>query len=301
MAERGLLAQLSDELAAAVETAGRSIVRVNGRRRQAASGLVWGADGLIVTADHVIEREEDLTVGLPDGKEVKATIAGRDPGTDLAVLKAEASGLPVIGQADGVKVGSIVVAVARPGEAVSATFGVVSAIGGQVRTMRGGQLDGFIRTDAVLYPGYSGGALIDAAGQAIGLSTSHFGQGAGFAIRIGTVQRVAEALRTGGRVRRGYLGVSSQPVALPAAIRQQLGLAQESGLLLVGVEPGGPAEQGGLLIGDLLIALAGDPIRDTDDLQRALGSDRVGQAVPARVVRGGQASDLSLTIGERPQ
>ncbi|HEY3108891.1 MAG TPA: trypsin-like peptidase domain-containing protein [Chloroflexota bacterium] len=301
MAGQGLLAQLSDELAAAVETAGRSIVRVNGRRRQAASGLVWAADGLIVTADHVIEREEDLTVALPDGKEVKATIAGRDPGTDLAVLKAEASGLQPIGQADGVKVGSLVVAVARPGENVSATLGVVSAVGGQVRTMRGGQLDGFIRTDAVLYPGYSGGALIDTAGQAIGLSTSHFGQGAGFAIRIGTVQRVAEALRTGGRVRRGYLGVSSQPVALPAAIRQQLGLAQESGLLLVGVEPGGPAEQGGLLIGDLLIALAGDPIRDTDDLQRALGSDRVGQALAARVVRGGQAADLSLTVGERPQ
>src|SRR2546426_8014622 len=154
MAGQGLLAQLSDELAAAVETAGRSIVRVNGRRRQAASGLVWAADGLIVTADHVIEREEDLTVGLPDGKEVKATIAGRDPGTDLAVLKAEASGLQPIGQADGVKVGSIVLAVARPGENLSATLGVVSAVGGQVRTMRGGQIDGYIRTDAVLYPGY---------------------------------------------------------------------------------------------------------------------------------------------------
>src|SRR5438093_5434027 len=298
MAGQGLLAQLSDELATAVETAGRSIVRVNGRRRQAASGLVWAADGLIVTADHVIEREEDLSVGLPDGKEVKATIVGRDPGTDLAVLRAESSGLTPIAQAEGVKVGGIVLAVARPSDSVSATLGVVSAVGGQVRTMRGGQLDGFIRTDAVLYPGYSGGALIDTAGRAVGLSTSHFGQGAGFAIRIGTVQRVAEALRTGGRVKRGYLGVSSQPVALPAAIRQQLGLEQESGLLLVGVEPGGPAEQGGLLIGDLLIALAGDPIRDTDDLQRALGSDRVGQAISARVVRGGQATDLSLTVGE---
>jgi S1-C subfamily serine protease len=301
MAGQGLLAQLSDELAAAVETAGRSIVRVNGRRRQAASGLVWAADGLIVTADHVIERDEELTVGLPDGREVKATIVGRDPGTDLAVIKAEASGLTPITPADGVKVGSIVLAVARPGESTSATLGVVSAVGGQVRTMRGGQLDGFIRTDAILYPGYSGGALIDTNGAAVGLSTSHFGQGAGFAIRIGTVQRVAEALRTGGRVKRGYLGVSSQPVALPAAIKQQLSLEQESALLLVGVEPGGPAEQGGLLIGDLLIALGGDPIRDTDDLQRALGSDRVGQSVPARVVRGGQATDLSLTIGERPQ
>jgi S1-C subfamily serine protease len=300
MAEKGLLAQLSDELASAVETAGASIVRVNARPRMPASGVVWAADGLVVTADHVIEREEEITIGLPDGKEVKATIAGRDPGTDLALLRVEATGLRPIGHADAVRVGAIVLAVARPSDAPSASLGVVSAVGGEVRTRRGGTLEGFIRTDAVLYPGYSGGALIDVTGSAVGVSTSHFGQGAGFAIRIGAVQRVVDALRQGGRVKRGYLGVSSQPVAVPTAIREKLGLEQETGLLLIGVEADGPAERGGLFIGDLLINLGGDPIRDTDDLQRALGSDRVGKPVPATVVRGGQRAELSLTVGERP-
>jgi len=296
-----LFAQLSDELAAAVETAGRSLVRVNGRPRQAASGLVWRADGVIVTADHVVERDDDLTVGLPDGTEVAATIVGRDPGTDLAVLRVQASGLQTIQPADGARVGSLVLAVARPGQSTQATLGVVSAIGGQTRTWRGGVLEGFIRTDAVLYPGFSGGALVDSSGAAIGLSTSHFGQGAGFAIPMATVKRVAEQLLTGGRVKRGYLGVTSQPVALPAAIRERLSLEQETGLLLLGVEPGGPAETAGVLIGDVLVGLGGSPLRDTDDLQRALGGDRVGQATQLRCVRGGELRELTVTIGERPR
>lgn len=294
----GVLTQLSDELAGAVEVAGASVVRVDARRRHPASGIVWAADGLIVTADHVIEREEDITVGLPDGRVVKAAIVGRDPGTDVTLLRAEASGLRSIGQADGVRVGALALAVARPGEGVSASVGIVSAVGGQARTARGGVLDGFVRTDAVLYPGFSGGALVDASGSAVGLATSHFGHGAGFAIRIGTVQRIADQLRQGGRVKRGYLGVSSQPVALAAASREKAG--QESGLLLIGVEASGPAEQGGLLQGDVVIGLGGDAVRDTDDLQRALGSDRVGQPVSVRLVRGGQVVEQTVVVGERP-
>jgi S1-C subfamily serine protease len=295
-----LLSQLSDELAAAVEKAGRSVVRVNGRARQAASGIVWSADGVIVTADHVIEQDE-VTIGLPDGRDVTAQIVGRDAGTDLAVLRAQATGLETIGSAEGAKVGALVLAVARPGESVQATLGVVSALGGQVRTWRGGQLDGFVRTDAVLYPGFSGGALVDSSGAALGLSTSHFGQGAGFALPMSTVKRIADQLLAGGRVKRGYLGVTSQPVQLPAAIRQSLQTEQETGLLLLGVEPGGPAEQAGVLIGDVLVGLGGSPLRDTDDLQRALGGDRVGQSQPLRLVRGGESREIAVTIGERPQ
>jgi S1-C subfamily serine protease len=295
-----LLAQLSDELAAAVDKAGRSVVRVNGRPRQSASGVIWSADGVIVTADHVIEKEEDLTVGLPDGKEVSAQVVGRDPGTDLAVLRADATGLETAAQANGAKVGALILAVARPGQSVQATLGVVSALGGQTRTWRGGQLDGFIRTDAVLYPGFSGGALIDSAGSTIGLSTSHFGQGAGFAIPLSTVKRIADQLLKGGRVKRGYLGVTSQPVQLPPAIRERGKIEQETGLLLLGVEPGGPAEQAGVIIGDVLVGLGGDPLRDTDDLQRALAGDRVGQSVALKIVRGGDVRDVNVTIGERP-
>lgn len=297
----GLLGRLSDELAGAVETAGRSVVRVNARRRMPASGLIWSADGAIVTADHILEREEDVTVGLEDGKEIGADVVGRDPTTDLAVLrlKGGASGLTAIRPAESFKVGSLVLAVGRPGSAASATLGVIASIGQSARTSRGGQLDGFVRTDAVLLPGFSGGALVDVSGGAVGLTTSHFGQGTGFAIRMGTVQRVAEQLLQGGRVKRGYLGVSSQPVPLPAGLKEKYTLEQETALLLVGVEPNGPADRGGLLMGDLLVGLGGDPIKDTDDLQWALRSERVGQSVQARVVRGGELREIALQVGER--
>jgi S1-C subfamily serine protease len=303
IAMAGILAQLSDELAGAVETAGGSIVRVNARRRMPASGLIWRADGAIVTADHIIERDDDITVGLPDGSESPAEIVGRDATTDLAVLrlKGAAASLTPIQPAEGFKVGSIVLAVGRPGSSPSASLGVISAVGQSARTSRGGQLDGFVRTDAVLLPGFSGGALVDVSGRAVGLATSHFGQGTGFAIRMGTVQRVAEQLLQGGRVQRGYLGVSSQPVPLPQPLREKLQVEQETALLLVGVEPGGPADAGGLLMGDLLVTLAGDPIKDTDDLQWALRSERVGQAVNALVARGGEARQITVTVGARPQ
>lgn len=294
-----LLSQLSDELAAAVEKVGHSVVRVSGRPRQSASGIVWSPDGAIVTADHVLEQDE-VTVGLPDGRDVAARIVGRDAGTDLAVLRVQASGLEPAAPASAARVGALALAVARPGQSVQATLGVVSALGGQSRTWRGGQLDGFIRTDAVLYPGFSGGALVDASGAAIGLSTSHFGQGAGFALPMSTVRRIADQLLAGGRVKRGYLGVTSQPVQLPAAIREKLELEQETGLLLLGVEPGGPAEQAGVLIGDVLIGLGGAQLRDTDDLQRALSGERVGYSQPLQVIRGGEPREIAVTIGERP-
>jgi S1-C subfamily serine protease len=294
-----VLAALSDNLAGAVEQAGRSVVRVDARRRQSASGVVWADEGLVLTADHVLEREEDLTVGLPDGQTVAATIVGRDPGTDLALLRVQGEGLVSVQQGPQPKVGHLALVVARPGDGLATSIGVVSAIGGPARTWRGGQLDGFVRTDATFYPGFSGGPLVDAGGKMIGLATSHFGQGAGLAITLNTVVRVTSALLSHGRVRRGFLGLSSQPVELPRAVRASLGLEQESGLLVVGVESDGPAERGGLMMGDLLVALGGQPIRNTDDLRGALGPERVGQSTPVRVIRGGEPREVSVTIGER--
>ena len=297
----GVLVAFSDGLAGAVERAGASVVRVEARRRQSASGVLWGADGLVLTADHVLERDEDLVVGLPDGREVAATIVGRDPGTDLALLRAEAPGPAAIERGPAPRVGHLALIVARPGDGLATSIGVVSAIGGPARTRRGGQLDGFIRTDATYYPGFSGGPLVDSAGRMIGLATSQFGggSGAGLAISLETVRRVAESLLSHGRVRRGFLGIGSQPVAIPAALRERLGLSQETGLLVVGVEAGGPAEQGGLLIGDLLIALGGSPVKDTEDLRDQLGADRVGQPTAVRVIRGGEPRELTVTVGER--
>jgi S1-C subfamily serine protease len=295
-----VLGELSELLAGAVERAGGSIVRVDARRRQSASGIVWSADGLVLTADHVLERDEDLAVGLPDGQTVSARIVGRDPSADLALLRAEAAGLRPLAPGEAPRVGHLALIVARPGPAGLATsLGVVSALGGPARTWRGGQLERFVRTDATFYPGFSGGALVDSRGELLGLATSGFGQAAGLVIPLETLQRVAAALLSHGRVRRGYLGLSSQPVALPAALRSALAVEQESGLLVVGVEPGGPAEQAGLLIGDLLLALAGQPLRGTEDLRAALGPDSVGQSIAAGLIRGGERRELAVTIGER--
>ena len=294
----GTLTALSNDLAAAVERAAAATVRVNARRRIPASGVVWGA-GVILTTDHVIEREEEITVGLPDGSEVPATLAGRDPGTDLAILRADVS-LGVIEQGPLPGVGSLVLALARPdAEGPQATLGVVSAVAGPARTWRGGQLDRFIRSDAILYPGFSGGPLIDAGGRAIGINSSYLARGSGIAIPVEVAARVAEALLSHGRVRRGYLGVSSQTVSLPADSKAKAG-GQSSGLLIVRVEPGSASESGGIIIGDILIALGGQPVGDVDDLQRLLGGSAVGQPAPIRVLRGGEPRDLTVTIGERP-
>jgi S1-C subfamily serine protease len=294
-----VLAALSDNLAGAVDQAGRSVVRVDGRRRLSASGVVWPGEGLILTADHVLEREEDLTIGLPDGRTLAATIVGRDSGTDLALLRAEARELAAIQQGPQPSIGHLALLVARPGDGLATSIGVVSALGGPTRTWRGGQLEGFIRTDATFYPGFSGGPLVDTGGKMIGLATSHFGRAVGLAISLATVSRVTSALLSHGRVRRGFPGLSSQPVPLPETLRSSLGLGQESGLLVVGVEPAGPAEAAGLMIGDLLIALGGQAIRNTDDLRAALGPELVGQSAPVRVIRGGESRELSVTIGER--
>lgn len=180
-----------------------------------------------------------------------------------------------------------------------ASIGIISAITGPWRTWRGGMLEKLILTDVTLYPGFSGGALVDASGRVAGLNTSLLARGISAALPVDTLQRVVQAILTQGKVKRGYLGVSTQAVPLPAALSQGLGLSQKSGLLVISVEPGGPAEKGGLMLGDLLVGLGGRPVEDTDDLQTLLGGDRVGQATPVRVIRGGQVQDLNVTIGER--
>lgn len=298
----GILAGLSNELAEAVARAGQHVVRVDARRRVPASGIIWAADGVIVTADHVVETDEGIKVGLPDGREVGARLVGRDPGTDLAVLRAEATELSpaTFVELAEVRVGGLALAIGRPGAGgPMATLGVVSALAGPWRTWRGGLIESLIQTDVTLYPGFSGGALVDATGRVAGLNTSILARGASVAVPAETIRRVVQALLTQGRVRRGYLGVSTQPVAIPTAIAQRLGLSQGSGLLLVGVEPNGPADQGGLLLGDVLVALADQVVRDADDLQALLGSDRVGHATKVRIIRGGESRELTVTIGER--
>ncbi len=290
----GVLQDLSNDLAAAVSTASASIVRVEARRRLAATGIVWSADGLIVTSNHGVERDDNLRVGLPGGEVVEATLVGRDPTTDIAVLRVGASltAASWLETAD-VQVGHLVLALGRPEADVQATLGVVSAVSGEWRTMAGGRVDVYLQTDVVMYPGFSGGPLISAGGAMLGMNSSSLARGVSLTLPTVTLRRVVSTLATHGRIKRGYLGVSAQPVRLPA------GMGQESGLMLTAVEPDSPAEKSGLVLGDTLFHMAGQPIRQMDDLMAVLSGDRAGQSVAGRVLRGGQPIDVTITIGER--
>jgi S1-C subfamily serine protease len=290
------LQDLSNSLAEAVESAASAIVRIEGRRRLPATGIVWAADGVIITANHVVKADE-VSVGLPDGSSVKATVAGRDPSTDLAVLRAEATGLQPAKRSEELAVGHLVLALGRPGRTVQATLGIVSALGESWRTPMGGQIDRYLQTDVVMYPGFSGGPLVSAGGVVLGLNSSGLARGVSLAVPVATLESTAETLLAHGRMRRGYLGVSTQSARLPAAVSQELN--QETGLLIVNVEPDSPADQGGLVLGDTIVGLDGQTIRHHDDLLALLSGDRVDQKVPLSIVRGGEVQTVNVKIGIR--
>jgi len=298
-----LLLGLSNDLAGAVQKAGVAVVAVNARQRVPSSGIHW-SPGVIVTSDHTVERDEEITVTLADGRTVPATLAGRDPSTDIAILKVQGveASTPDIGDSSALAVGQMVLAVGRPGEhGLSASYGVISALSGNWSTYRGGQIDQFVRPDLTFYPGFSGGPLVNARGQIVGMNTSGLTRGLGVTIPASTVNRVADQLLSKGRIARGYLGLGFQPVHLPDSLKNTLSLASNGGLIVVTVEQGGPAEQAGMFIGDVLVALDNTPITDIDAVQSMLGSDRVGKAINARVVRGGVLADVAITVAERPQ
>jgi len=294
--------QMSDALATTVEAVSPSIVRVEARRRLPATGIAWRRDGIIVTAHHVIEQDEDMRLGLHSGQTVTATLVGRDPTTDLAVLRATTPELvpPVWAEPDGasLRLGHLALALGRPGRSVQATLGLVSRRGESWRTPAGGLIDCYIQTDIVMYPGFSGGPLVNAAGQVVGLNTSALLRGLSLTVPVATMRRVVEMLLAHGKIRRGYLGVSTQAVRLPAVLMETL--QQETGLLVMTVEPNSPAEQGGLLLGDTLVTMDGAPVRHPDALLTFLSADRMHTAVLVRLVRGGQLQERSIVIGERP-
>lgn len=293
------LSDLSQTLAAAVEFAGAGVVRVQARPRFPASGIVYSTDGVIVTAHHVVEEEDNIQIGLGDGRTISAKLVGRDPTTDIAVLRAEAKNLSPRSWVDlnALKVGHLSIALGRPGKTVMATLGIVSALGEAWRTPGGGKLDRYLQTDVVMYPGFSGGPLIDASGQLIGMNSSALMRGVSLTIPATTIKSVVETLLTKGRIARGYLGVGAQPVRLPDTLAKSLN--QETGLLIVSVEPGGPADKAGLMLGDTIVAVSGEAVRYLDDLLAALSGERVGATVPVKIVRGGQVQQVRATIGER--
>jgi len=293
------LTTLSDGIARLVEGAGPGVVRVEARRHYPGSGIVWSTDGVIVSADHLIEHEEGLAIGLHDGRTVAASIVGRDSTTDLAVLRIVGVTLTPApwGTLEGARVGQLVLALARPGRTVRATLGVITAFGDNWRTRTGGQIDRYLQADARMGPGFSGGPLVDVTGKVLGLNTRGIRHRTNLTLPVPTIRRVVETLLSQGRIRRGYLGIGSQPIPLAASVRQQLG--QDAGLLVFAVAGGSPAERGGVLQGDIIVTLEGTPSRQHGDLMAVLGGDRVGSPLRVRLVRGGQIQELSLVVGER--
>jgi S1-C subfamily serine protease len=292
------LTQLSAELAAVVEAASPSIVRVEGRRRTTSSGVVWTADGVVVASHHALDFDENVPVGLPDGRSVAARVVGRDPGSDLAVLRAEASGLaPARWATATARVGEVVVSLSRPGRSARARLGIVSAAGGEWRTPAGGRLESYLESDVALHPGFSGGLLASASGEALGVNSAGLLRGGSLAVPGPAVRRVVESLLARGRVRRGWLGIGTQPVALPADLRSRLG--QAAGLIVLSVQADSPAAKAGLLLGDVLLRAGEQPLTSPAALLPCLDEDRVGQALALSLLRAGEERGLVATVGER--
>jgi serine protease DegQ len=290
------LAALSHQFAETVAQVGQAIVAVNVRRRFPASGIHWQS-GIVVTADHGMRREESLTVTLADGRGVRATLLGRDGRMDLAVLRLETTDFPTVVKADveELRVGNLVLAIARSTDAsASASLGVISTI----ETSGRGRPESLVRPALLMYPGFSGGALVNVAGQVIGMNTSGPHR-TSFTIPAAVIDRIVTQLLQDGRITRGYLGVGMQTVRLPDTTRQSLNLSNSSGVIIVSVDPGAPADQAGLLLGDVIVTIEGDPVEEVSEIQEILAEQSAGQSMTLQMVRGGTLISVTVVIGER--
>jgi S1-C subfamily serine protease len=291
------LVDFSNSLADAVERAGQGVVGIVEGGRHGVSGTVW-RDGVVLTAEHTIRRRDVVTVILPNGEKTTGRVAGRDPGRDVAVVRMDAGKVPPaqIADASRARVGHVVFAVGRRGESgLNASYGIISAIGDAWRTWQGELVDRHFRLDLLPYPGFSGGPLIDAQGHVLGINTSG-PRGGVLTIPSSTLEKVVPQLLEKGSITRGYLGAGLQPVTLPQAANKH-----GSGLLVVMVAEGGPAERAGLLVGDILVAIEGKPIAATTDVLPALDAEKVNKPVKVRLLRGGKAMDVDVVVGEKPR
>jgi len=297
------LIDLSNQLAGAVERGAESIVAVHARPQLASTGVHW-RDGLVVTTNGTVRRDRDITVTLPSGKRIEASLQGRDPSTDVAVLRVATGVLPVatLGDAGALRPGNLVLALARLDDTgARAAFGAVSVVGGAWRPWGGGEIDRLILSDVNLYPGFGGGPLVDPSGQVLGINSGRLSRPYATTLPAETVNRVIEQLASRGYVRRGYLGATMQPVELQQQLRSRLGLDRGGALLVVSIEPDGPSAAGGLLVGDVIMAIAGRPVGEPEDVLKALDGDTVGRTLPLELVRGGRLEQVEVLIGERPR
>ncbi|MEZ4401710.1 MAG: PDZ domain-containing protein [Kofleriaceae bacterium] len=290
------LARLERAVTDAVAVAGASVVRVN-RRRGAGSGLAW-TDTLVVTANFHTPDQPTVTLAGPDGpREVAARLVGRDPGTDVAVLAVDAGGLtPLVRRSPGpLGAGQLGFALARPGQAIRSSLRALGVVGPAIRTPAGGRLDAYLETDRALPRGFAGGPLVDLAGALVGMNTRTLCPGADVCVPVSTLARVVDALVAHGRIARGYLGLAVQPAAIAPAVSDGRG----RGALVVALDEGGPAAHGGLLVGDVIIAVDGEIVDGPAPLQLAIG-DRPGATAVVELVRGGVRTSASVAVGTRP-
>ncbi len=264
------------------------------------SGVIW-RPGVIVTAEHALRRDEDIQVTLPGDRTAQAKLAGRDPSTDLAVLRcAEATDAIAHGGVDALKTGSLALVVGRTrASGPVATLGFVSLAAEQRKLWGGGSVKPYVRLDVALQRTAVGGAVVDGAGAAMGLATPRFSPGGAVVLPVALVDRVVDALLSKGHIPRGYLGVGLQPVRLPEALRESLQRKERSAAMILEVEPGGPADQAGVLIGDILIALDDRPVARLEDVQAQLHGEQIGATLKAKFLRGGQVREVGIVVQEK--
>ncbi len=299
-----LLLELSSQISELVQSVGRRVVAVQARRGYSSSGVYW-REGLILSAAHTIRREQEIRVTLPDGRAAKADLVGAEPGSDIAVLKLtdEAHGLPELPPQSvrhDLKVGQLAFVIGRsPDSGPNLSAGVMGAFSGPWRTWGGGRLDNYIRVDAHFYPMSSGGAVVDSNGELVGLATSALSRIAGLAIPVSSLEAIVKRVLEKGHLGVGYLGVGLQPVSIPESLRTRASATNQVGIVVLSVQAGGPAEQGGLLIGDIIISLDDAAIEDVSDIQAALTAEKIGKPVRVKIIRGGNPVDVQIIVGER--
>ncbi len=294
------LGELSSQIAAAVENAARSVVSIHARRRIPSSGVIW-REGVVVSASHTVRRDEGVAVTLPNGESAEATVAGRDAATDLVALRIAGATSRVARRADpdAQRVGSLVLAIGRPGRDATASFGIISAITEGWRTGHGARIGRLLRLDLAIYDGFSGGPLVDTSGAVIGLNNSALARGAPGALPTAVVDRILDDLLQRGHVRRAYLGVAVHPVALGTGFATQHQIADETALLVVSVAERGPAERAGLMVGDLLLDAGGQSLRRPSDLLDMLSGHVEGTPFTLTFLRGGTRKSLAVTPVDR--
>ena len=296
-----ILEKISSEFSLSAEKVGSRVVAVYARRWMPTSGIEW-KEGVVVTVHHGVQRDEDIKVLLGDGRTVSATLAGRDPTTDIAVLRIDegSSGAPQLGESTSLRLGHLVLALGRTrrGDLV-ASSGIIGGISGEWRNRRGGQIDQHIRLDLALYAGFSGGPLLNARGEVVGINTRGPAHGRAVTVPVATINRVVEELLENGHIARPYLGIAMQPVEVPEKMRSGLPSGTRAGLLVTHVENHGPAEKAGMFLGDVVFEVNGKAVEHVDAIQDSLAHAMVGDVVQARVIRAGEIKPVSITLGER--